>query len=492
MIFDRVKLPANWRQWVWLGPLSLILAIIYWRTLLPSMGTWGDSAKYQFLGKVLGTPHPSGNPLYIVLNHLFVTLIPKGGLALKANLLSACFTIAALCFLYGILLLLKVKPLVAFVSTLTFGLTFTLWSWSLIAEVYTLNLFFMASVIYFLLKWNQTLSNSYFLIACALYAISFGNHLLTVLLLPAFVYFILATDKSVLREPKNIILVGIFIFIGISQYGYIVWRTNDPNTKFLETNTASLIYTVTHLTSKASARVRWDEILGFRITEFLRYIWRDFFILIGIGIWGAFQIKDLILRRFFTLFLFVSLTVPLLIYAREYDAYFLSAYLVLFIFIGVGLEHIAQKLKKNWQTAIVLLLIPAFFLWMNYEKVDHSEKTLHARITERILKEIGRDGVVFTHEYDYTTFFWYYLLGEGYDERNIYAFRLTPDRLDEVKPYLEGKETIYLPVQRMYLPKGLRVYVMEENAKRLAKLGLAINPTSTRYIYEVRLPDNEE
>jgi hypothetical protein len=489
MVHEQLNMPDKWRQWIWLGPLTLILAVVYWRTILPSMGTWGDSAKYQFLGKVLGTPHPSGNPLYIVLNHLFVTLIPKGGLALKANLLSACFTIVALCFFYAILILLKVKPLVAFISALTFGFTYTLWYWSLIAEVYTLNLLFMASVIYFLLKWNLTLKNSYFLIACALYAISFGNHLLTVLLLPAFVYITLATDKRVLLDPKNIIFVGFFILLGISQYGYIVWRTNDPNTKFLETNTLTLIHTVAQLTSKASARMRWSEVFEIRIPEFIRYIWRDFYILIGIGIWGAFQIEDRTTTRFFFICLLISLAVPLLIYAREYDAYFLSAYLVLFIFIGVGLDHIAHKIFKNWQTAFVLVLIPGFFLWMNYGKVDQSEKTLHARITERILREVGSDAVIITHEYDYTTFFWYYLLGEGYDSRNLYAFQLTPDRLEEVQLYLEGNETIYLPVQRMFLPEDLRVYVMEENARRLAELGLAINETTTKYIFEVTLPE---
>src|SRR5688500_17569623 len=81
---------------------SLLVAALgasYVATLLPGVGYSGDTAEFQFAGKVLGTTHPTGYPTYLVLNHLFVRLWPFGTVAYKANLLSAVFCVTAIVFL---------------------------------------------------------------------------------------------------------------------------------------------------------------------------------------------------------------------------------------------------------------------------------------------------------------------------------------------------------------------------------------------------------
>src|SRR5262245_21956593 len=142
--------------WIWISALAIVLGFVYYRTLLPTIGSTGDTAKFDFVGYVLGTPHAPGYPTYIVVNHLFTKYYPFGGLAHKANLLSAIFSVIASIFLFLILLLLDIKPRIAFCTALTFGFTRTLWSQSIVAEVYTLNILFLAMTVYFLLKWNQT------------------------------------------------------------------------------------------------------------------------------------------------------------------------------------------------------------------------------------------------------------------------------------------------------------------------------------------------
>jgi hypothetical protein len=42
--------------------LILILGSIYSLTLLPGVGYSGDTAKFQYVGHVLGTDHPPGCP----------------------------------------------------------------------------------------------------------------------------------------------------------------------------------------------------------------------------------------------------------------------------------------------------------------------------------------------------------------------------------------------------------------------------------------------
>ena len=172
-------------------------------TLLPGVGYSGDTAKFQFIGKVLGTPHATGYPAYVVLNHVFVTLLPFGSLAAKANALSALFSIGATLALFRILLVLDVSGFIAFVSALIFGLTPTVWLQSVVAEVYTFHLLFVALVLYFFIRWSQTRQDRHFYAATALYALSFGNHLTTITLLPAIVYLIWVTDRRVFLDRRR-------------------------------------------------------------------------------------------------------------------------------------------------------------------------------------------------------------------------------------------------------------------------------------------------
>jgi hypothetical protein len=59
----------------WLAYALATLAIAYRATLLTGIGT-GDTAKFQYIGRVLGTPHSTGHPLFILLNAVFVRLAP--------------------------------------------------------------------------------------------------------------------------------------------------------------------------------------------------------------------------------------------------------------------------------------------------------------------------------------------------------------------------------------------------------------------------------
>lgn len=53
---------------LWSSLLVLLLCAVYSFTLLPGIGYQGDTAKFQFVGKVLGIPQPTGYPTYIFLN----------------------------------------------------------------------------------------------------------------------------------------------------------------------------------------------------------------------------------------------------------------------------------------------------------------------------------------------------------------------------------------------------------------------------------------
>jgi len=99
-----------------LDPLILALVVlgVYISTLLPGIGYSGDTTKFQFVGKVLGTAHEPGAPGYTMLNFLFITLFPWGSFSFKANLLSALCSTAAIVVLFYLLQIISVRRSVGF------------------------------------------------------------------------------------------------------------------------------------------------------------------------------------------------------------------------------------------------------------------------------------------------------------------------------------------------------------------------------------------
>src|SRR3954470_5787651 len=84
-----------------LGTLIFALAAaLYARTLAPSVLP-GDYAEFQMCAAVLGVPHPTGYPLYILLGKLF-TLLPVGDVAYRVNLSSAIYMAGAVGMLYAV------------------------------------------------------------------------------------------------------------------------------------------------------------------------------------------------------------------------------------------------------------------------------------------------------------------------------------------------------------------------------------------------------
>src|SRR5436305_7811001 len=80
--------------------LIVAAAALYIVTLAPTVMP-GDYAEFQFSAAILGVPHPTGYPLYILLGKLF-TLLPVGDVAYRVNLSSAIYMAGAVGMLYAV------------------------------------------------------------------------------------------------------------------------------------------------------------------------------------------------------------------------------------------------------------------------------------------------------------------------------------------------------------------------------------------------------
>ncbi|KAF0118040.1 MAG: hypothetical protein FD151_2251, partial [bacterium] len=199
---------------------------LYLKTLLPGLGNTGDTAKWQFMGKVLGIPHATGYPLYILLNKLFIQ-IPLRSIAYRVNLMSAVFSVLTLFFLYTLLKEISKSRMASFYSTLLFAFTLTYWSQSIVAEVYTLNSLLVALVFFVLIQWHKTRKDNYFYLFLFFYALSFGNHLTMITLLPALLVFMVAVDLKIFIRPRVVAAVLASIAFLAGLYSYFFIRTSQ-------------------------------------------------------------------------------------------------------------------------------------------------------------------------------------------------------------------------------------------------------------------------
>lgn len=212
------------------SPLFYLLvgfSLLYGVTLFPGVGgtvNHGDSAKFQFIGRVLGLSHPPGNPLYILLDAAWVRMPLPLRTYTKVTLLSAVFGVLTLLYVYRALeRTLGARAGVYGAVALGVGPLF--WTFSTEAEVYTLNTFLLAAATYYAAVFAETGRERPFLFGAAFYALGFANHLTSAMLVPAFLALTIARMLVGAKlRLRDLFLVPLFLACSAALYLYVPWR----------------------------------------------------------------------------------------------------------------------------------------------------------------------------------------------------------------------------------------------------------------------------
>src|SRR5262245_47832124 len=116
--------------------LFLLFLAVYVRTAAPTVLS-GDSAEFQLAAPLLGVPHPTTYPLYVLLGKLATLLVPFGDLAWRVTLVSALCAALAVALFFLLARRFAGWP-GAGVAALALGVTPGLWNAATLAEVYAL------------------------------------------------------------------------------------------------------------------------------------------------------------------------------------------------------------------------------------------------------------------------------------------------------------------------------------------------------------------
>ena len=227
------------------GLVALGALLLYVATLAPTTQFW-DSPEYMAAAHALGIPHPPGNPLFIILGHAW-GLLPLGAdYARRINLFAAVTSAVAagLWFLIGERWLRPIVPpparwprrLAAAAGALVAATTFTVWNQSVVNEkVYTVSVVSIALVLWLVVRWAdqtpspETRRDHHLVLIVYLLALTATNHLMGLLVAPAVLVYVLATDPRALRRPSFLVAAALVAAVGTSVYLFLPIRAQfDP------------------------------------------------------------------------------------------------------------------------------------------------------------------------------------------------------------------------------------------------------------------------
>lgn len=465
-VADRWHAPSRTPA-AWLLALTVVLAVLYAATLLRDVGYGTDTAKFQYLGRVLGTAHQPGYPLFTMLLALVVRAVPFGSDALRVDLLSAAFAVATCAVLFLVLCELEVRRVVAFAGALLAGVTETFWTQAIAVEVYSLHSLFAAVVLWLLLRWQRSRQDRDLVLALAVYALSFSHTTASILLAPGVGFFIASVDWRAPLRWRVMRWLPLFVLLAVGPYVYIVWRTLDPATRYLEVEIRSVANLVRALRATNYTTVMFSfgprALVSERLPMLGRLLWSEPLLwAMPLALAGLVRLR---LRPVNLLLVAWGATVTL--WGLEYDigdvfVYFTLTYIVLVLWATVGFDWFVDLLGGPGFGAVLggarallpalALLAPLLTVWSNYPAVDMSGDATGRQIRSA-LDAMSGGGVVFTYFHHH---FNYELLGrDRQDELGVYARDRRPYEL--VTRYCRGAP-IELSGVVGEAPPGLPVY----------------------------------
>jgi len=412
--------------------LILVLNLtVYLSTLSPTV-QFIDSGELAVVCAKLGIAHPTGYPIYNLLGRIFC-LLPVKDIIFRVNLMSLFFVCFSNLILFFIILEV-IEPTfpkkegedfkksywkiwAAFLACLIFSFTPTLWSQAISNEVYSLNILFYNLIIILLLLWRSNLgrpgSKRFFFLLIFLYGLSFGNHMSTILLLPALIFFIMATWGWLTFDPKGIILSFFLFFLGLSIYIYLPLRSSqNPLLDWGNPETWSMLKRhVTGWQYQVWMFSESTERLYASLLNFIKLFFHQFpFYLLPLSLLGIYEIfsKDQKFLFFLLILFFANIFYGINYDIPDIDPYFLMSFLANSILVGAGLYSLFQiidklKIKRVLSYGIIFcfILLPFLLLKNNYYKSDRSKNYLAYDFACNLMRSVKKDAIILTDVWDH-------------------------------------------------------------------------------------------
>lgn len=211
---------------------TTLVFVLYLMTLAPTVAMW-DTGEYMAAVKVLGIPHPPGNPFFMLLGHAFASLPIPVSYGAKINIMAALASAISAGFWFLITERIVARwvaekwqrLVIASLATLIGATAFTVWNQSVVNEkVYTISLLFFTIVSWCIIEWieepDSRLADRLIVLVCFLLGLGYSNHPAGFLPLPAAGLALLMTRwRTILRWRLVLAALGALI-LGLTPFIY--------------------------------------------------------------------------------------------------------------------------------------------------------------------------------------------------------------------------------------------------------------------------------
>jgi len=397
-VSQNFKPPKHLDLWI-SAALALSTLTLYIRTMPPTV-LEGDSGEYQYMAAILGVPHSTGYPLYILLAKIF-TLLPLGDVAWRVTFFSAICAALTTPVIYTIGARLIHRRVPALIAALTLALAPTMWSTAIDAEVYALHLLLGALAIFFAARWHHDNHTRDFYALAFVSGLGWTNHRVSVFLAPAL---LLVVWLNRARLTRALFTRGVLLaLLPLLLYAYIPIRadqliaTQDPANWQLYPREDAIVKGTVSAYYRHTPDGVFNLITGFdnrnklgfkspldeanRIELALNLLTQQFSIIgIALALIGAVAS----FRRDRASFALLATTIIgvgfIAIYLRgESTVYYFSlTYLALAIWLAFGADVLIGAARRapikhfDRTTALALCALPVFALVTNFPRFDKS------------------------------------------------------------------------------------------------------------------------
>jgi hypothetical protein len=444
--------------------IFLTVFAIYLATLAPGV-VGGDAGEHQLAVPLLGIPHTTGYPLYVLAGHIWSWLLPIGSMAWRMNLfsalggaLAAATTGLAVMHLNGVQEFSGTKQVLGwpggFMAGLILAWGLTLWQWSTIAGVRSFNIFFFALITLLAFIWaeqqrqKQPAANNTLNWLALIVGLSLAHHRTTVFLLPSLLGWVIWYDRYLFRQPVRLLkLVGLGL-LPLSLYAFIYFRgVNSPP------YTHEPIYDLQSfwfLVGSGDSTGLFMSIDPVFLPARLTFIWADVLRQVGwVGLVLAMVGSATLMWKKPVHFLFhATLVLLLLLFTLDFEVvnlneaptwYLMPAYFVLAFWAGIGVNGLFSGLLKVFTagrkdskapglplqlvyTALLILVFTLLLGWPNWDTqaraatspLDNWRQLLRGVQAERFVESglpfVAPDSIIWSDWEQYTPIKYYQLI----------------------------------------------------------------------------------
>ena len=340
----------------------------------------GDSGDLATAVAVLGIPHPSGYPLYVLAAKLWAAALWILPLPWSLSLFSAACAAAACGVLFRVCRENGAGRAASVGASWLLAFSPSFWGEANVQRVYALNALFVALALLFALRWSRRRRDRDLVAAAFVCGLGATNHLEMAVVAVAIGVFAVLTDHTILRRGRALAACAAAAAVGLLPYIYLPLRARShPLLAWGHSDTAKGLAQVV-LRSDFWGRAWMEKPADFFpiLADYLRSLatesaWVGLGLaLLGLGAAAARRRKFPVLLAL--LVMAGNLTVLALHGSRSdlfiWHRYYIPSYVALALLAAWGWQIAADRLRPS--AALLALAAPAVLLVSGWRMNDRS------------------------------------------------------------------------------------------------------------------------